>query len=130
MPFVNALSPIDTDFAGTTKSLPSAASPAPIPIPFPNIGIDAPSVSPATRANFLLSSGLSKSGAANAVAGKPVSSPVDAAVVRGLSKSSGLPSTSGDEAGVAGGVVSGAGGFPTTLNVKLQPTQPKLQIPR
>ena len=83
--------------------LPSPAGP--VPIPYPNVGTLAPSTSSATKVNMLQSQGLSKSGAADAVAGKVVTNPVDKAVLRGIGSQ--IPASTGDEAGAAGGVVSG-----------------------
>lgn len=82
--------------------LPSPAGP--VPVPFPNAAASAPNLSSAAKVNLLQTQGLSKAGAQDAVAGKPVTGTVDKAVLRG----SAIPASSGDEAGTNGGVVSGA----------------------
>lgn len=85
--------------------LPSPAGP--VPVPYPNAAKLAPSTSNGAKVNLLQTQGLSKSGAQSAVAGKVVTDPVDKAMLRNMASQ--VPASTGDEAGAAGGVVSGAG---------------------
>ncbi len=133
------LSPSSSKASGQAFVCPDACklpSPAgPVPVPYPNVGKIAPSTSNAAKVNVLQTHGLSKAGASDAVEGKAVTGAADKAMLRGMKANqpvvinpSQIPMSTGDQAGSAGGVVSGTAGRNGAPAKFSAPSQAKIMI--